>query len=92
MRGLRTAQDQGFLSQSCLCSDPAAGQGVVSGQNAKLASGPQLRGEIRTHQDAIRFLASVRQRLVTSDYVIDETLTLFGRGVNNSTLSRLVPT
>jgi predicted nucleic acid-binding protein len=29
------------------------------------------------HQEATRFLASVREPLVTSDYVVDETLTLF---------------
>lgn len=35
------------------------------------------------HQEAKRFLTSVRERLVTSDYVIDETLTLFrSRGEN----------
>lgn len=28
------------------------------------------------HQDAIRTLSSLRERLVTSDYVVDETLTL----------------
>ncbi len=29
------------------------------------------------HQDAKHFLVSVRERLLTSDYVVDETLTLF---------------
>lgn len=40
------------------------------------------------HQDAKRFLASVRERLVTTDYVVDETLTLFrARDENQHALS-----
>ncbi len=35
------------------------------------------------HQAARHFLASIQERLITSDYVIDETLTLFrSRGEN----------
>lgn len=40
------------------------------------------------HQDAKRFLASIRRRLVTTDYVVDETLTLFrARGENQHALT-----
>ena len=39
------------------------------------------------HQDAKLFLASVREQLITSDYVVDETLTLFRtRGENQHAL------
>lgn len=41
-----------------------------------------------THQEAKRFLTSVQERLVTSDYVVDETLTLFrSRGENQHALT-----
>ncbi len=40
------------------------------------------------HQEANRLLMSVRERLVTSDYVVDETLTLFrSRGENQHALT-----
>jgi uncharacterized protein len=40
------------------------------------------------HQEAKHFLASVQERLVTSDYVVDETLTLFrARGENQHALT-----
>jgi predicted nucleic acid-binding protein len=40
------------------------------------------------HLEAKRFLASVRERLVTTDYVIDETLTLFrSRGENQHAIA-----
>jgi predicted nucleic acid-binding protein len=40
------------------------------------------------HQAARHFLASVRERVVTSDYVVDETLTLFrARGENQHAIT-----
>lgn len=39
------------------------------------------------HEDAKRFLMSVQERLVTTDYIVDETLTLFrARGENQHAL------
>jgi predicted nucleic acid-binding protein len=40
------------------------------------------------HQEAKRFLTSVQERLVTSDYIVDETLTLFrSRGENQHAIA-----
>jgi predicted nucleic acid-binding protein len=40
------------------------------------------------HDEAKRFLTSVRERLVTTDYIVDETLTLFrARGENHHALA-----